>query len=379
MRIPFLILLCLILSNTSPARTWFVEKDGSGDYTEIQEAVDASADGDTIRIGPGRFDDLAHLGYPGDDSTGVINLIGRTLTVIGSGESTIIGPEEMGEVWAAPHSYGAVTTDYSNPIHLEALRFEHLTFATLMGGSATMEDLTVSECWAGLYVRSGGGGDLRNCRIHDCLFFSIIASVSVHGYLIDEVLVTNSDGIDIDGSSSDITIRNSTFTDNEIGIQYAANSTGTIQNCTVTGGRIGINITNGSVVTIEDCEMRPALTWGLTVQNGSSVYGTRNVIHPGTVGPTIDLCASNISMSESHIMHGTGNSLEIWCTYNPSLPWFIDLRNNYWGTAEADSIASWISIVDDPGALEYLQYEPFHDSPVSTERRSMGEMKALFR
>ena len=36
------------------ARTWRVEKDGSGDFTVIQDAVDAAAAGDTIRIGPGR-------------------------------------------------------------------------------------------------------------------------------------------------------------------------------------------------------------------------------------------------------------------------------------------------------------------------------------
>jgi hypothetical protein len=72
-----------------------VEKDGSGDYTIIQDAVDAAASGDTIRIGPGRFAEnnptpcttyipFVRIWVPQD-----------VLTIIGAGpEETIIGPVE---------------------------------------------------------------------------------------------------------------------------------------------------------------------------------------------------------------------------------------------------------------------------------------------
>lgn len=49
-------MLASLLASGAEARTWRVERDGSGDYTIIQDAVDAAASGDTIRIGPGRFD-----------------------------------------------------------------------------------------------------------------------------------------------------------------------------------------------------------------------------------------------------------------------------------------------------------------------------------
>jgi hypothetical protein len=39
-------------------RTWSVEKDGSGDFSVIQDAVEAAAPGDTIQIGEGRFEDF---------------------------------------------------------------------------------------------------------------------------------------------------------------------------------------------------------------------------------------------------------------------------------------------------------------------------------
>ncbi len=46
------------------AKTWYVEKDGSADFTVIQNAVDAAAAGDTIRIGPGRFEEFRGYVYP---------------------------------------------------------------------------------------------------------------------------------------------------------------------------------------------------------------------------------------------------------------------------------------------------------------------------
>jgi len=44
-----------LLSPLAEGHTWRVEKDGSGDYTTIQPAVDGAAPGDSIMIGPGRY------------------------------------------------------------------------------------------------------------------------------------------------------------------------------------------------------------------------------------------------------------------------------------------------------------------------------------
>ncbi|MBE0568033.1 MAG: hypothetical protein IH621_18915 [Krumholzibacteria bacterium] len=53
-----LVATAFVLTTGAEARTWRVEKDGSGDYTVIQDALDAAASGDTIQIGPGRFEDF---------------------------------------------------------------------------------------------------------------------------------------------------------------------------------------------------------------------------------------------------------------------------------------------------------------------------------
>ncbi len=58
-----LAVLGLLLTAAAPAtgRTWTVERDGSGDFAVIQDAVDAASSGDVIAIGAGRFDEYQEV------------------------------------------------------------------------------------------------------------------------------------------------------------------------------------------------------------------------------------------------------------------------------------------------------------------------------
>ena len=53
-------LVILLTHGYVQAIAWRVEKDGSGDSVAIQDAVDASASGDTILIGAGRFTEIVY-------------------------------------------------------------------------------------------------------------------------------------------------------------------------------------------------------------------------------------------------------------------------------------------------------------------------------
>ena len=92
-------LVFLSLGATAAAgRTWTVRKDGTGDFQVIQDAVDASSDGDLIDIGPGRFDDYQTVYHNGTPIWDVYVLIeGKNLTLDGAGSNqTIIGPADQG-------------------------------------------------------------------------------------------------------------------------------------------------------------------------------------------------------------------------------------------------------------------------------------------
>ena len=123
------------------AATLRVMQDGSGDYTDIQAAVDASAHGDTIRIGPGQWNTFHPFYY---SQVIAHNTQDRDLTFIGSGpDQTILGPSPGG-----PHdwNYFGIVSRYSQD---------------------TFRDLTVTGIYVGVEDISGGV-DLGNCRFDDC-------------------------------------------------------------------------------------------------------------------------------------------------------------------------------------------------------------------
>ena len=63
MRITLLVVataaLFLATANESPARTWYVAADGSGDHPTIQDAVNAASSGDVVLVGPGTYSDYS--------------------------------------------------------------------------------------------------------------------------------------------------------------------------------------------------------------------------------------------------------------------------------------------------------------------------------
>ena len=101
------IMTCLCLTFDVQAHTWLVEKDGSGDFTIIQDALDAAASGDTVRIGPGRFEDFKQYTYPGGTPVIVANVQVAHMTLIGAGsEATIIGSEVFDGPYPDPPPVG---------------------------------------------------------------------------------------------------------------------------------------------------------------------------------------------------------------------------------------------------------------------------------
>ncbi len=57
-----------------------------------------------------------------------------------------------------------------------------------------------------------------------------------------------------------------------------------------------------------------------------------------------------------------------------------DFTQNYWGTTDPETIASWINDQnDDPNNFSIVQYLPTADGPVAVENKSWGNVKALFR
>ena len=87
------VVMPVLLAATTTAATWQVAKDGSGDFTVIQDAVDVASPGDVIMVGPGRYEEFQVWNDGVHDWHIYVLIETDDLTIIGSGpDETIIGP-----------------------------------------------------------------------------------------------------------------------------------------------------------------------------------------------------------------------------------------------------------------------------------------------
>jgi len=95
--------VAIVLGSAANAEIFRVEKDGTGDFTIIQDAVEAASDGDTIEIGPGRYADFFAAPY---DIQAVVYIEDKSLSFVGSGqELTVIGPENYGDICTSSNQW----------------------------------------------------------------------------------------------------------------------------------------------------------------------------------------------------------------------------------------------------------------------------------
>ena len=141
-----MIALCLCLAASAQSATWYVERDSSGDFIVIQDAVEAAADGDTISIGPGRYDEFVDVVGPAWTEPAVVWVRKDNLVFIGSGvEETRIGPAEYFNPPGVLPKIICAIDDYR----------------------ASFTNLTIENCREGLYW-SYGGFEVSDCAILNC-------------------------------------------------------------------------------------------------------------------------------------------------------------------------------------------------------------------
>lgn len=56
----------LVAPQSTSARTWYINPDGSGDAPTIQAGVDSAAAGDTVLVGVGTHADTSHVMIDGE-------------------------------------------------------------------------------------------------------------------------------------------------------------------------------------------------------------------------------------------------------------------------------------------------------------------------
>ncbi|MCA9565740.1 MAG: hypothetical protein KC561_19720, partial [Myxococcales bacterium] len=361
--------LALVLAASAGAATVRVEKDGSGDWTTLQGAVDAAATGDTILIGPGRYDDFHVSPWSPAQYLIVTLTLPKSLTFIGSDvDSVIVGPE--------------------------AYQLEHI--GLVLGDGAAggqpqhFRDITYENLVRGV---SAAGGTVSNCRFMGCkhgtAWYSAVAPIEVTmctfeglpgrldiGYAMaiwGAESAAMSDCFVQDMAMyfervSDYTIQNNQFP--KTYAVYAFNnylSNGVIQDCEISG-QVG---NQGGRLEIRDCEFSLVDTGpfnSLGCSDGTTTI-IGNTFRRGVVGgATIRVAyGARLSGYGNDIYHGDEAPYVVYVAQSTEPE--IDLRNNYWGTNDPDLIAEWIwDHNDDPELAGSVLFEPFSDTPLPTEK-----------
>ncbi|MFO7608961.1 MAG: right-handed parallel beta-helix repeat-containing protein [Candidatus Krumholzibacteriia bacterium] len=392
-------------AGTSEARTWQVAKSGTRDFAVIQDAVDAAASGDTIMIGPGRYEEFTWITL--GNSLVYVDGHGKDMTIIGAGrDETIIGhesplfPEYVETVGL--HWLGAGVDLAVRGLTLENLQ---ATSGFYFGGDRLeVDNLAIRNCYIGINLIAREGGWIRNCEFETVGYDSTDLTIIGTAVLVYEPTV-------------DFLIDHSTFVDCGIGVasvwDYTENTV--IQYCSFLGGRTGVDFNSGASGTIRHCAFSSQYLYGIVGSfndNATLVIEDNTILadHPAAkaYGFSLYWPRGTYTLRRNTITAANGNAC-FWVTVPnavfdardnhflradtasflakgfanpnaPGAPFTIDATGNWWGTTDPAEIAAGILDLDDDPALDYrIVFEPFLGGPVPVRNRSLGGVKALFR
>ncbi len=367
------------------ARTWRVELDGSGDFADIQPAVEAAAPGDTIHIGPGRFDTFHPITAPAWTEPTIVGVLKDNLTFIGSGRDvTILGPL----------TYRGAYSEKPK------------VFCSFGGYSARISDMTISQVEAGILWERGDlsvqgcrfyadspecfGMQLLtdSCQVADCSFDEPNGGMAVlvinqlgnmQLFRISDCDIVGADyGIQVGYAATHVVIERTSISGPYWGVVIDQGSSVSIERVVVNGATDrSLLVASASAAAIRDSEFRGGI-WGITAASGSTIDATGIVISETTSAALRFHLNAEATINGSHILPASGLAFD--CYSYSSTPVTIDLTGNFWGTTDSAAIAAMIhDSIDDPALHCTVLYEPFANGPVPTESTSWGDLKASFR
>jgi len=373
----YVTLLLVLTPVYGVAAVWRVEKDGSGDFLQIQEAIEAAASGDTVAIGPGLWMKFSVFQASGTfEAIGFVQQEELTLRGAGVDETTLA------------YAFGPGTTDHPMGIVTSldsSIRLERMTLSDLRSGvQANGPEVYVEGCrfvrnYMGVDSRSPLGTKVMGSEFQGgdtgiVVFQSLGAkNVEIVDSSFDGCIV----GIDLQ-SDPPGRVENCSFRGTRVGVQVSFGGSASVVGCTFAGtGNVGLVLTQSSSCELRDSVFEASTTGNnLEVATWSSLEGSGNILKGGI--PTIEaFSGALISFSGNDIRNSGGTSVSL--LGNAPSPPEIDLTNNYWGTTEPAQIAEWIHDAnDDPQVTGVVLFEPFAEQSVPTAKSSIGRLKSRY-
>ncbi|MCK9996456.1 MAG: hypothetical protein KAH56_09315 [Candidatus Krumholzibacteria bacterium] len=365
-----------------------MEQDGSGDFSDIQDAVDVAATGDTILIGPGNYNQLHEIQIPawGVPTKVVVSVDVEGLVFIGAGrDQVIVGPDEF------------------DPTDMSMMAGPMGFFGGYLAQAWSVEGITIHNMYFGIYTY--GRLALISCRSQDLYGTGIITFAS-QGLISDNCIFQNNrdGGIGGIGPATGFSIVNSEFRNSQLYFQNCQDisisqcshfgdysqagmsgisfdySSGTIRSCTGEGfGGSALGAMGHSNMQVLDCNFQ-SFGGGVVATEESVVVVENSIISGGQFSTFSLYSGAQVTVNGSHIIRTNGNYVK--CQHFTGAPMALDFAHNFWGTSDLDTIAAYIwDGNDDPGLSVIIDYDPISEVPLPVEgqEKSFGGLKAMFR
>jgi len=360
------------------AATITVRRDGTGDFTTIQPAVDAAAPGDTINIGSGEYTEYQIIRPPLWDRDIDIYVYVTTdnLTIIGAGPSeTVVGPpeENIDDQTASPQ---AIWAGNVNSIRVCELSVRNCYTGVYGSRTTTQVNRVVFDVTnLGVFVYS------QNVEVDNCGFagFGIGSKAVAH---LPGCLYSRIRSCDIRDCSiyletvEDFYIGDCAFRDGRSAVSMLDGSIGIIERCTVTNvGNVSFNV-DGSQCTMRDVEITGGSS-GFWMQGGE-LTATGITVAETTNQAFLLYQPIEFVVHASNILPSSGFAMKFE-SYSGSPSETYNCTGNYWGVADSTAIAELIWDGHDlPTINDYIGFVPF-ENQLEVERTTMGTVKSLFR
>jgi hypothetical protein len=377
-------LVAQLIPALASAASITVLRDGTGDYSTIQPALDAAADGDTILIGPGEYLEHATMRLPqwSLDVESYANVTVDDLTIIGAGANeTIIGPVEAAGVYDAGPAK-LITYNGGGDLAVSGVCLRNGSHGMYVAGRLFLDQCSfVGNLIPLEWMTSGGGGRIRDCRFEEdgtwqpthISIRSIVSSTDV-GILVEDCTAKRVAFFVI--GITGVTLRRCAMAGASTSVGVYGGAQICIDSCTINDTSVAVDVRHGlhNQCTIIDSDLSAswatlwvAARYGRVVVSNSSLGGGS--------GPVLksDSEAGSSQINGCDLVKGSGPMVE--CVNSGLGTAVHDLRNNYWGTTDEATIRSWIIEANRQTVL----HSPFAGQSVPTETTTWGDLKALYR
>ena len=375
-------LIVLLLPVVAHSTTITVRRDGTGDFGKLQPAIDAAAVGDTILIGPGRYNEYDRSAHDPDPNHRIADVHTDNLTFRGTDrDAVIIGTEVLptSTIWDFVTCFDLE----GRSARFESMTIENAAYGILDGAALQLQDVILrGHAEVGAISNTSYPMIVKNCIVEDCYAGLMLGKWGVGTEIINTAFLRIYSRAISASYGADIEVRGCTFHLVDGGAKGVAISQDThahIVDCQFDfdGVGNGVVLYNSSIADVESCHFGVGFA-DITVGRLSHLNGTGNVLEGGTLCTIVFADEATANFTRNDIRHSTGPTV-LLDHYDLFGEESLDFRHNYWGTDSADSIAAWVhDAQDDPNLAATVLFKPFRRKPYN-KKSHFGGLKGGFR